>query len=184
MVDQTTGTFYIRWYYAFVLFLTIIEPLLVLIVCYDWSEFLGCNLHLLIKIEQDHPIYRHSLTHWELVCSLLQWSTLQTLKTHDKWNMGMCILPVGILNNGRYRDSITKSASGWRERWFSRSNTISDIGSEVRREVNAGIAVVSRMMERLDTRDGNGTGPSATSASGSGSQWGNVLGRTGTIVIC
>jgi len=84
--------------------------------------------------------------------------------------MGMCILPVGILDNGRYRDSITKSASGWRERWFSRSNTISDIGSEVRREVNAGIAVVSRMMERLDTRDGNGTGPSATSASGSGSQ--------------
>ncbi|KAG2545372.1 E3 ubiquitin-protein ligase RHF2A-like [Panicum virgatum] len=70
----------------------------------------------------------------------------------------------------KYRDSITKSASGWRERWFSRSHTISDIGSEVRREVNAGIAVVSRMMERLDTRDGNGTGPSATSASGSGSQ--------------
>ncbi|KAJ1293284.1 hypothetical protein BS78_01G055900 [Paspalum vaginatum] len=68
----------------------------------------------------------------------------------------------------RYKDSITKSASGWRERWFSRSNTISDLGSEVRREVNAGIAVVSRMMERLDTRDG--TGPSATNASGSGSQ--------------
>ncbi|XP_022679210.1 LOW QUALITY PROTEIN: E3 ubiquitin-protein ligase RHF2A [Setaria italica] len=60
-----------------------------------------------------------------------------------------------------------QSASGWRERWFSRSNTISDISSEVRREVNAGIAAVSRMMERMDTRDG--TGPSATSASGSGS---------------
>jgi len=30
---------------------------------------------------------------------------------------------------------------------------MSDIGSEVRREVNAGIATVSRMMERLDTRD-------------------------------
>ncbi|XP_066332600.1 E3 ubiquitin-protein ligase RHF2A-like [Miscanthus floridulus] len=68
----------------------------------------------------------------------------------------------------RYKDSITKSASGWRERWFSRSNSLSDLGSEVRREVNAGIAVVSRMMERHDTRDG--TGPSATSASGSGSQ--------------
>ncbi|XP_062214376.1 E3 ubiquitin-protein ligase RHF2A-like [Phragmites australis] len=68
----------------------------------------------------------------------------------------------------KYKDSITKSTSGWRERWFSRSNTISDLGSEVRREVNAGIAAVSRMMERLETRDG--TGPSATSASGSGSQ--------------
>jgi len=29
---------------------------------------------------------------------------------------------------------------------------MSDIGSEVRREVNAGIATVSRMMERLETR--------------------------------
>ncbi|KAK3145852.1 hypothetical protein QOZ80_3BG0258370 [Eleusine coracana subsp. coracana] len=67
----------------------------------------------------------------------------------------------------KYKDSIAKSTSGWRERWFSRSNTISDLGSEVRREVNAGIAVVSRMMERLETKDG--TGPSATSASGSGS---------------
>ena len=80
----------------------------------------------------------------------------------------VCILLVGILDNGRYRDSITKSTSGWKERWFSQSNTISDIGSEVRREVNAGIAVVSRMMERLETKDG--TEPSATSASGSGSQ--------------
>lgn len=72
------------------------------------------------------------------------------------------------LGTVRYKDSITKSASGWRERWFSRSNSLSDLGSEVRREVNAGIAAVSRMMERHDARDG--TGPSATSASGSGSQ--------------
>ncbi|TVU44692.1 hypothetical protein EJB05_04141 [Eragrostis curvula] len=68
----------------------------------------------------------------------------------------------------KYKDSIAKSTSGWRDRWFSRSNTISDLGSEVRREVNAGIAAVSRMMERLETKDGTGT--SATSASGSGSQ--------------
>ncbi|KAG0547267.1 hypothetical protein BDA96_01G065200 [Sorghum bicolor] len=68
----------------------------------------------------------------------------------------------------RYKDSITKSASGWRERWFSRSNSLSDLGSEVRREVNAGIAAVSRMMERHDARDGSG--PSPTFASGSGSQ--------------
>lgn len=30
---------------------------------------------------------------------------------------------------------------------------MSDLGSEVRREVNAGIATVSRMMERMETRD-------------------------------
>ena len=34
---------------------------------------------------------------------------------------------------------------------------MADIGSEVKREVTAGIASVSRMMERLDTREGRRT---------------------------
>ncbi|XP_020255951.1 E3 ubiquitin-protein ligase RHF2A-like isoform X1 [Asparagus officinalis] len=53
----------------------------------------------------------------------------------------------------RYKDSITKSTRGWRERFFPSNSSMSDIGSEVRREVNAGIATVSRLMERLETRD-------------------------------
>ncbi|KAF8732224.1 hypothetical protein HU200_016199 [Digitaria exilis] len=60
----------------------------------------------------------------------------------------------------KYKDSITNSTRGWKERWFTQKNTISNLGMEVRREVNAGIAAVSRMMERLETRDG--TGPSST----------------------
>jgi E3 ubiquitin-protein ligase RHF len=53
----------------------------------------------------------------------------------------------------RYKESISKSTRGWKERLFSRNPSMSDLGSEVRREVNAGIATVSRMMERLETRD-------------------------------
>ncbi|ONK68830.1 uncharacterized protein A4U43_C05F16460 [Asparagus officinalis] len=53
----------------------------------------------------------------------------------------------------RYKDSITKSTRGWKERLFSRNTSVADIGSEVKREVSAGIASVSRMMERLDTRE-------------------------------
>ncbi|MCE2055433.1 E3 ubiquitin-protein ligase rhf2a [Datura stramonium] len=53
----------------------------------------------------------------------------------------------------KYRESISKSTRGWKERLFSRSTSMADIGSEVRREVNAGIANVSRMMERLETRE-------------------------------
>ncbi|KAK0605529.1 hypothetical protein LWI29_027826 [Acer saccharum] len=53
----------------------------------------------------------------------------------------------------RYKESISKSTRGWKERFFSRNTTMTDLGSEVRREVNAGIATVSRMMERLETRD-------------------------------
>ncbi|KAK4371740.1 hypothetical protein RND71_007124 [Anisodus tanguticus] len=53
----------------------------------------------------------------------------------------------------KYRESISKSTRGWKERWFSRSTSMADIGSEVRREVNAGITNVSRMMERLETRE-------------------------------
>lgn len=55
----------------------------------------------------------------------------------------------------RYKESISKSTRGWKERWFSRTSPMSDLGSEVKREVNAGIATVSRMMERLETRDNN-----------------------------
>jgi len=57
----------------------------------------------------------------------------------------------------RYKDSISKSTKGWRERLFSRNTSMADIGSEVRREVNAGIATVSRMMERLETKDDSRT---------------------------
>ncbi|XP_022153242.1 E3 ubiquitin-protein ligase RHF2A-like isoform X2 [Momordica charantia] len=58
----------------------------------------------------------------------------------------------------RYKDSIAKSTRGWREKLFSRNTSMADVGSEVRREVNAGIATVSRMMERLETRDGRKNG--------------------------
>ncbi|WOK99192.1 E3 ubiquitin-protein ligase [Canna indica] len=65
----------------------------------------------------------------------------------------------------RYKESISKSTRGWRERLFSRSSSVADIGSEVRREVNAGIATVSRMMERLDMRESRRTSGSFTSPS-------------------
>ncbi|KAJ6834794.1 E3 ubiquitin-protein ligase RHF2A-like [Iris pallida] len=53
----------------------------------------------------------------------------------------------------RYKDSISRSTRGWKERLFSRSSSMSELGSEVRREVNSGIATVSRMVERLDMRE-------------------------------
>lgn len=53
----------------------------------------------------------------------------------------------------RYKDSISRSTRGWKERLFSRNSSMSELGSEVRREVNAGIATVSRMVERLDMRE-------------------------------
>lgn len=63
----------------------------------------------------------------------------------------------------RYRDSISKSARGWKERFFSRTS-MSDISSEVRREVNAGIASVSCMMERLGSRENNRPGQASLSS--------------------
>ncbi|KAE8680617.1 RING-H2 group F2A isoform 2 [Hibiscus syriacus] len=55
----------------------------------------------------------------------------------------------------RYKESISKSTRGLKERLFSRSSSMSDIGNEVRREVSAGIASVSRMMERLEINGSN-----------------------------
>ncbi|CAA3022187.1 E3 ubiquitin- ligase RHF2A-like isoform X1 [Olea europaea subsp. europaea] len=58
----------------------------------------------------------------------------------------------------KYKESISKSTRALKEKLFSRSSSMADIGSEVRREVNAGIATVSRMMEHLETRDNNRDG--------------------------
>ncbi|XP_059646559.1 E3 ubiquitin-protein ligase RHF2A-like isoform X2 [Cornus florida] len=63
----------------------------------------------------------------------------------------------------RYKESISKSTKGWKERLFSRSTSMADIGSDVRREVNAGIASVSRMMERLETRENSRAGRASVS---------------------
>ncbi|KAL3530239.1 hypothetical protein ACH5RR_009561 [Cinchona calisaya] len=53
----------------------------------------------------------------------------------------------------RYKESITKSTRGWKERLFSRNSSMQDPGSEVRRENNAGVATVTDMMEHLETRE-------------------------------
>ncbi|XP_042483281.1 E3 ubiquitin-protein ligase RHF2A-like isoform X2 [Macadamia integrifolia] len=68
----------------------------------------------------------------------------------------------------RYKESISKSTRGWKERLFSRNNSIADIGSEVRREVNAGIASVSRMMERLESRENSRADDSSVSNNSEG----------------
>jgi len=61
----------------------------------------------------------------------------------------------------RYKESISKSTRGWKERFFSRNSAVADLSSDVRREVNAGIATVSRIMERLDTRESPRTSTSS-----------------------
>ncbi|XP_027938027.1 E3 ubiquitin-protein ligase RHF2A-like isoform X2 [Vigna unguiculata] len=51
----------------------------------------------------------------------------------------------------RYKESISKGTRGWKERLFSPNSSVSELGSEVRRELNAKIASVSRLIERLET---------------------------------
>ncbi|WVY98937.1 hypothetical protein V8G54_031088 [Vigna mungo] len=48
-------------------------------------------------------------------------------------------------------ESISKGTRGWKERLFSPNSSVSELGSEVRRELNAKIASVSRLIERLET---------------------------------
>lgn len=69
----------------------------------------------------------------------------------------------------RYKESISKSTRGWKERFFSCNNTMADLGTEVRREVNDGISTVSRMMERLETRDSNSNNTTSVSSSSNNS---------------
>lgn len=66
----------------------------------------------------------------------------------------------------RYKESISKSTRGWKERFFSRSASVADIGSDARREVNTGISTVSRMMAHIDMRENSSTATSGAAIHG------------------
>ncbi|KAE8700908.1 hypothetical protein F3Y22_tig00110551pilonHSYRG00141 [Hibiscus syriacus] len=51
--------------------------------------------------------------------------------------------------------SFNNRTRSWKERLFPRNSFMSDIGNEVRREVSAGIASVSRMMDRIEINGNN-----------------------------
>lgn len=67
----------------------------------------------------------------------------------------------------RYKESLTKSTRGWKERLFNKSPSMSNIGSEVRREVNAGIANMSRIIESLEVRENNSETPGTRASAAS-----------------
>lgn len=55
----------------------------------------------------------------------------------------------------RYKESISKGARGWKEMLFSRSSSMSELGSDSRKDVNPEIASVSRLMEYVEARENN-----------------------------
>lgn len=55
----------------------------------------------------------------------------------------------------RYKESLTKSTRGWKDKLFNKSPSMSNIGTEVRREVNVGITNMSRMINRLEVQENN-----------------------------
>ncbi|CAA0822554.1 E3 ubiquitin-protein ligase RHF2A [Striga hermonthica] len=73
--------------------------------------------------------------------------------------------------SSKYKESISKSTKELKEKLFSRSPSMAEIGSEVRREVSA---TVSRVMERLESGGGGAhttaraNGPQSSSAASRG----------------
>ncbi|XP_057782063.1 E3 ubiquitin-protein ligase RHF2A-like [Salvia miltiorrhiza] len=68
----------------------------------------------------------------------------------------------------RYKESITKSTRGWKERLFARNSSTPEPNSEVReadqRNANGpGIATISRMMDHLQIAEHDRTNTSTTS---------------------
>ncbi|KAJ8559695.1 hypothetical protein K7X08_003753 [Anisodus acutangulus] len=53
----------------------------------------------------------------------------------------------------RYKESLTKSSRGWKEKFFSRNNSTPDHCAESSNEVSAAVATVSNLMEHLETTD-------------------------------
>ncbi|KAI4317772.1 hypothetical protein L6164_025615 [Bauhinia variegata] len=52
--------------------------------------------------------------------------------------------------SARYKESITKSTRGLKEKLLARNASVKELSKGVQREMNAGIAGVARMIERLD----------------------------------
>ncbi|XP_044500434.1 E3 ubiquitin-protein ligase RHF1A-like [Mangifera indica] len=52
--------------------------------------------------------------------------------------------------SARYKESISKSTRGLKERLLARNNSVKELSKEVQREMSAGIAGVAKMIERLD----------------------------------
>lgn len=50
----------------------------------------------------------------------------------------------------RYKESISKSTRGLKEKLLARNATVKELSKGVQREMNAGIAGVARMIERFD----------------------------------
>lgn len=61
--------------------------------------------------------------------------------------------------SARYKESLSKSTRGIKEKLVARNNSVKELSKEVQREMSAGIAGVARMIERLDLTS-NRTGPS------------------------
>ncbi|CAN4099051.1 unnamed protein product [Withania somnifera] len=51
----------------------------------------------------------------------------------------------------RYKESLTKSSRGWKEKFFSRNSSTPDHSAESSNEVSAAVATVSTLMEHLET---------------------------------
>lgn len=83
----------------------------------------------------------------------------------------------------RYKESISKSTKGWKERLFSRTTSMSGIGSEVRREVSAGI---SSIRERFETRaiDSAGSATEESSQNNAERHGGNSVTRGNIPTSC
>ncbi|KAI3450787.1 hypothetical protein Pfo_007452 [Paulownia fortunei] len=65
----------------------------------------------------------------------------------------------------RYKESITKSTRGWKERLFARNSSMPDPPSaEVRRDADQGIATASRMMDHLEIAEDGRTNTATVSS--------------------
>lgn len=67
----------------------------------------------------------------------------------------------------RYKESLSKSTRGLKEKLLARNTCVKELSKGVQREMSAGIAGVARMIERFDlTSKGTGVSPSDSGRDG------------------
>lgn len=120
--------------------------------------------HLMVHRDKAHPrcsIFR-SLSN--LSCLLLQpgrnvsdrlliEDNIYSSQKRQKNNLllsSVLYLHAYFSHHQRYKESISKSTRGLKEKLVARNNSVKELSKGVQREMSAGIAGVARMFERLD----------------------------------
>lgn len=121
----------------------------------------------MVHTDQAHPRLSISLILSNPSCLLPQPGRNATAILHFEVDVDSFLILI-FESCERYKESISRSTRGFKEQLLARNNSVKELSKGVQREMNAGIAGVARMFERLDLTPKKPGAPSPVSGHSGG----------------